>query len=403
VRRVGLIAFLAVAGLCCGVARAEQAGESLDIDLLTFAPGQVYWERFGHNALLVHDRRDGVSTVYNYGMFDFEEANFFLNFARGRMHYHLSALGLADTLWYYDTEGRGILAQRLNLAPGQRDALDKFLKWNALPEHATYDYDYFMSNCSTRLRDALDRVLGGALKRQLEAVPTDATFRSEAVRLIWPDHALALGMDLGLGPLADRPINLWERSYVPDALMDALRHVRIVVADGHEGPLVVGERRVLTNYVADPPSRLPDLRAPFFAIGAGLALLLLLSARGRGGFARIAFATLATTTSFALGLGGLVLLAIWLLTEHWAGYRNPNLLQFSPLCLLLLPGWIGARRADWQQSTRHRRLSIAIAIGGVIGLGLSFFGPGAASRHWIWLALPVLIALALAPRLRRSA
>jgi hypothetical protein len=32
------------------------------------------------------------------------------------------------------------------------------------PEHRVYRYDYFRDNCSTRIRDALDRVTGGALR-----------------------------------------------------------------------------------------------------------------------------------------------------------------------------------------------------------------------------------------------
>ncbi len=402
-RRARRLGFAAAFALCAWIAPAlAEDGDALEIDLLTFAPGQVYWERFGHNALLVHDRRDDTSTIYNYGMFDFEEANFFLNFARGRMHYHLAALGLSETLWFYDTEGRGIIAQRLNLTAGQRAALDKFLQWNVLPENATYDYDYFLANCSTKLRDALDRVLGGELERQLKAVPTDATFRSEAVRLIWPDHALALGMDLGLGPLADRPINLWERSYVPDALMNAVRHVQITAPGGAREPLVLDEQRLLPNHLPPPPSKLPELGAPFLGIGLGVAIALMLLARARGGFGRFGFSALGMLSSFALGFGGLVLASIWAFTEHWSGSRNPHLFQFDPLCLLLIPGWLMARRAGWRQAPAHRWLSIAVAILGVGGLALSYFGPGASTRYWIWLALPILIALALAPMLRRS-
>ncbi|HZP12310.1 MAG TPA: DUF4105 domain-containing protein [Nevskiaceae bacterium] len=394
--RILRVALLALAAWIAP-ALAEE-GDALEIDLLTFAPGQVYWERFGHNALLVHDLTDDTSTIYNYGMFDFEEKNFFLNFVRGRMHYHLAALGLSETLWFYDTEGRGILAQRLNLTAGQRAALDKYLQWNVQPENATYDYDYFLANCSTKLRDALDRVLGGELKPQLEKVPTNATFRSEAVRLIWPDHALALAMDFGLGPLSDRPINLWERSYVPDALMDAVRHVRV---NGGQ-PLVLDEQRLLPNHLPPPPSTLPKLAAPFLGIGLGVAIALMLLARATGPSGRVSFSALGTFASFALGFGGLVSLSIWAFTEHWAGARNPHVLQFDPLCLLLMPGWIMARRADWQQAPAHRWLSIAVALIGVGGLALSFFGPGASTRHWIWLALPMLIALAVAPMLRRS-
>src|SRR5689334_2966727 len=68
---------------------AGQPGESLDIALVTVGPGQIYWERFGHNAILVRDRATGDETLYNYGIFDFTEKNFFLHFIQGKMRYRI--------------------------------------------------------------------------------------------------------------------------------------------------------------------------------------------------------------------------------------------------------------------------------------------------------------------------
>lgn len=391
----------AALALAAGSAAAAPAadGDPPGISLLTFAPGQVYWERFGHNALLVRDARDASATVYNYGMFDFQEENFFLNFARGRMQYHLAAWSLDDTLWIYDREGRGVVEQELNLTRGQRAELADYLAWNAQSQNAAYRYDYFTANCSTRLRDAIDRVVGGAVRRQLQSVPTGATYRSEALRLISPDRGWLLAMDLGLGPSADRPIDAWQQSFVPGALMAGLRTVRVAGADGRDAPLVAGERRLLPNHAPDAPRAPPDLLPAFLALGVGLAavLLALARARARRG-ARIMFSALSCTLALLLGVGGLALAGIWGLTEHWAGARNPHLLQFDPLCLLMLPAWIKARRADWRPSAMQARLAVLIAGAGAAGLLLSLFGPGAATRHWIALVLPVLVALALACR-----
>ena len=59
----------------------------------------------------------------------------------------------------YRALGRPITLQRLNLTPAQKRDLRDFLRWNELEENRYYRYDYFLDNCSTRLRDALDRVL----------------------------------------------------------------------------------------------------------------------------------------------------------------------------------------------------------------------------------------------------
>src|SRR5215472_17090177 len=51
------------------------------VALVTFGPGRIYWERFGHNAIVVDDPSAGTRIAYNYGVFDFEERHFLLNFA----------------------------------------------------------------------------------------------------------------------------------------------------------------------------------------------------------------------------------------------------------------------------------------------------------------------------------
>lgn len=72
-----------------GVAGAQSSPPAApQISLLTFQPGEVYWQRYGHNALRVVEARG--EAVYNYGIFDFGQKNFALNFARGRMQYRLA-------------------------------------------------------------------------------------------------------------------------------------------------------------------------------------------------------------------------------------------------------------------------------------------------------------------------
>ena len=56
----------------------------LEISLLTIGPGPIFWERFGHNAIVVRDREAGTAIAYNYGIFDFEQENFLANFEIGR-------------------------------------------------------------------------------------------------------------------------------------------------------------------------------------------------------------------------------------------------------------------------------------------------------------------------------
>jgi len=250
------------------------------VALVTFGPGRIYWERFGHNALIVDDPATGARLAYNYGVFDFEEEHFLLNFALGHMRYSLVAEPLDADLARYAAEGRSVTVQMLNLAPAQARQLAEFLAWNAQPQHADYRYDYFVDNCSTRLRDALNRALGAALERQLARRPAPHTYRFEAVRLVSPDFWLALGMDMGLGPNADGPLNLWQESFVPMVLSRALDDVAVPDTNGDTLALVSDEQVVLPGRLAPAPAAPRELRLPFLAAGMGLAALLLWLARG---------------------------------------------------------------------------------------------------------------------------
>jgi len=398
--RLGAWAWLALLAVLMRVPAADAAepGETLQISLLTYGPGELYWERFGHNALLVRDRATGEALVYNYGMFDFAEDDFFWNFVRGRMTYHVGAWPLDEDLPAYVAAGRGAVEQQLDLAPAQRAALRDFLEWNVQPAHARYDYDYFTSNCSTRIRDAIDRALGGALRDRSRGRSRGYTYRMDAVRLLAPQPWLMHVVDLGLGPFADQRLDFWQESFVPMTLASVVRDARIVDDAGATRPLVMAEDTLAENRIAAPPELPADLRWPFLAggIGIGLALTALARAR-RYRAARIGFSLAALLVALAAGLGGLVLALLWGFTEHRAAWRNENLLLLDPLCLALLPTWWAAMRPAWRPGRVARMLMLLV----LLAAGFAVFSkvlPWFVQQngHWIALLVPIHVALALA-------
>src|SRR5690349_24878741 len=62
-----------------------ERGSELTISLVTMGQGDVIYERFGHNAIWVHDTLRHRDIQYNYGLFDFRQENFILRFVQGRM------------------------------------------------------------------------------------------------------------------------------------------------------------------------------------------------------------------------------------------------------------------------------------------------------------------------------
>jgi hypothetical protein len=324
------------------------------VALVTFGPGPVYWERFGHNAIVIDDSAAGTRVAYNYGVFDFQEKHFLLNFVLGQMHYSLDAEPLDDDVETYVAEGRSVTVQILRITPAQARQLAAFLAWNAQPQNADYQYDYFINNCSTKVRDALNRVLGGTLERQLVTRPAPHTYRFDAVRLISPDFWLGLGMDAGLGPKADSPLSLWQESFVPMVLSRALDAATVRDANGQTLPLVSDEEVVAPGTLPTAPAAPPTLRLPFLTAGVALAALLLWLAQGKSRLYRAAFGVLAVAWWLIFGITGLLLAGLWGVTDHWAAWQNENLLLLNPVCGA--SGTLVARTTDRSRSSRsHRR------------------------------------------------
>ena len=372
------------------------------ISLLTVGPGDIYFERCGHNAIVVRGPGGGEARAYNYGIFDFEQQDFLLNFARGRMLYRVAVDALDDDLAMYRLEGRSVTEQDLRLTPDQARALAGFLAWNVQPENAQYRYDYFEANCSTRVRDALDNALGGALHAQTEGRSRGYTWRLDALRLMRPEPLLMLAIDLGLGPYADRRIDFWQESFVPATLHDVVARTT-VDAGGARAPLVTGERAIARGRVEEPPALPPDLRWPFLGLGLASGVLLLRAGRARHAAARIALAAFAGTFELLCGLGGVVLLSLWFGTEHHAAWRNENLFLLDPLCLALVPAWLCRARARWRPS----RATTAIAWFVVLAAAFALFSKvlpwfGQANLAWIVLLLPIHLGLAAGLRPPRS-
>ena len=351
-------------------------------------PGDIFFERFGHNAIVVDDPALGEPVSYNFGYFDMDEPGFTGNFIRGHMYYMLAALPLSQDLAYYQQVGRGVSIQWLELAPDQASALAASLQENARPENARYRYDYFLDNCSTRVRDALDEALGGMLATQLHGRSRGNTYRADAVRLASPTPWMWLGFDIGLGPAADRPNSRWQEAFVPMRLAEGLRDVRL--PDGR--PLVVEEAELVAHRLAPEPAEARRHWWPWLLAG----LIVAGATIGVGARAPARLAAAALPFWLICSLAGLLIAFIWFGTEHRFGWNNYNILLFNPLCLLLLPGaWRVVRGCAPGQLFGW--ILAAIAASSVLALFLNWM-PVLPQRNmpWICLLLPIHAALWLA-------
>lgn len=364
------------------------ASDAPRIGVVTMGPGDVFWERFGHDAIVVDDGAPAGPTSYNFGFFDLAEDGFIGRFVRGEMEYMLVALPLEDDLRYYREVGRGARLQWLDLDPAQARSLAAALAENAKPENARYRYDYYTDNCASRVRDAIDRALGGQLRRQLDVRSSGDTYRTESVRLASPAAWMRVGFDLGLGPFADRPLTRWQQAFLPRRLADDLREA--TRADGR--PLVAEEIELLPQrQAAEPVGRAPRLW-PWLLAGvlAGTAVLVLAGWRPRllAGFAGAFWAT--------CGLLGLVLALGWAFTAHHALWANRNLLLLNPLCLALIPGAWALLRGRMPSSRFRTVLIVLAAMAALACLPLWLQAQPQRNGHWIALLLPIHAAFGIA-------
>lgn len=388
-----LLAPMAHAGI------ADAPGRELQVSLITYGPGAIYWERFGHDAIEIRDTASGQTVNFNYGVFDFDQKNFLLNFARGKMNYMMDAERAAPEIAWYVDQGRSVRRQTLALASGQRARLRDFLLWNLRPENLHYRYDYYTNNCTTKVRDALDRVLDGRLHRQLAARSAPLTYRQQTDRVMARQPGLMLLLDLGLSGYADQPLNAWQGSFLPSVLSREVGHVQI--PDGHGGTraLVASTTLLAAQKITPPPAQPPDLRLPLLLAGAAIAGVLLVSARYRHRAAQLTFGIVSSVWLVFAGVAGLFMLALWTLTTHHAGWANANLLLFNPLALGLLA-------AVWRTRIPRRAhlLAWTVTVVAVAALACNLTGL-LAQRNlpWILLALPVWLALLRTLRQRTTA
>lgn len=388
------LALLFLLTLCClpSLARAgivDAPAPNIEVSLLTYGPGDIYWERFGHDALEVRDTVSGEAIAFNYGVFDFDQDGFILNFARGIMAYRMDAETTASDVSFYKGEGRYVHRQVLALTDEQKDALRQFLLWNIRPENAGYNYDYYLDNCTTRVRDALDSALHGALDRQWRTQAGGMTYREQTARLMSNQAWLMLGMDLGLGPFADQPMTAWRDAFLPMELEALVRKTQV---DGK--PLVLREENLADATLEPPPEQAPDLRWPLLAAGIVLAIPLALPALTRRRGARGVFVAAGTLFTVFAGVAGLFMLGLWTLTLHRSAWGNFNLLAYQPFALLIIPGIWRLRRAGRPLSRLASRVTGLSFAACVIGLLLHLW-PDFPQRNmpWLLLALPCWAAL----------
>ena len=370
--------------------------DGLQVYLLTFGEGELYWEKYGHNALWFRDTTRMIDAAYNWGTFNFTEPGFLRRLLVGNMQYWVEAYPGRDLITAYERLDRTVVVQRLNLTPAQAQKAYDFAVWNARDENKYYRYDYFRDNCSTRVRDVIDLAVGGGLKTATANTVVPRSYRSETLRLVDDLKLTEFGIDVALGKPADKPLSVWESAFVPSRLRDAVRDVRVPGDGGVQVPLMADERVLYESRMHAERADAPRLSLAYLGIGLLLASVLVFT--GHAGRRSPAVDTLfrVETTVWALltGLLGVIVLLAWLITDHVFWFFNRNLLLVNPLALfvaiLVLP-------AIWRPRFARAAAICAVIVAMLSALALIVFAVPALRQDnlpLILLMLPPNFAIA---------
>ncbi|RPD50540.1 DUF4105 domain-containing protein [Paracnuella aquatica] len=299
---------------------------STRISLLTCSPGNDLYSTFGHTAIRVQDPLAGTDIVYNYGTFEFSP-DFYIKFIRGKLNYALATESYADFLYTYQYESRSVVEQELLLTCAQKDQLWMALQHNATPENRFYLYDFLFDNCTTRARDMIVAHAGKPVTVPNVLPGSNTTFRNMLHTYLdrGGQHWSKLGIDILLGSRIDRKVEQAEATFLPDFLLKAMNG-----ATGGGSRIATDPQPLLTM-----PSTLDKgtLFLPSVVFGAMLLLALVLSFYKRGA-AQKALRIFDRSLFLLLGLAGVLLVFMWVGTDHRDTKDNFNLLWALPTHLL---------------------------------------------------------------------
>lgn len=187
------------------------------ISVLTCGNGNQLYSTFGHTAIRISDYERNLDVVYNYGMFDFEEGNFYLKFIKGDLQYFVATTSYEEFLMEYQFEQREVLEQTLNLNHEKQQQLFEFLNSSLQSDDKYYTYKFIDRNCTTMVLDKINLILGSEV---IQKVDTTALTYREVLNPYFENYFYyKLGISIIFGEKVDRKA---EKLFLPIELYNSL-------------------------------------------------------------------------------------------------------------------------------------------------------------------------------------
>jgi len=386
-------------------------GEDLTVRIVVLGPGDELYFWWGHIAMVIDDAGTGQSHFFDYGLFSFDQENFFVNFALGRLIYSTGVMPAQLGILGYVRTNRDVIVYTLDLPPDAREMILRQAEWDVLPENRDYLYHHFDHNCATPLIYLIDMATGGQFRERFANEPSRFTLRQHVRRHTWHSPFIDWILNFWMGQNIDLPITAWEDMFLPSEVGRNIAAFEYVDPDGAVRRLVSSREVVFQSQgrpavLETPRAQWPRQLAFSLAVSLLLALLFFLqagkSARAAA-FGRVSLGVCHGVFGLAFGGAGLMLFFMANFTGHDYTFGNANILFANPLLLALIP--LGIRYAaagDRGKRQRHEFYLRLLWLMVVLGIFVSML---VKLTPWFWqdnltdqmLMLPIALVLLLEP------
>ncbi|MGZ2368271.1 lipoprotein N-acyltransferase Lnb domain-containing protein [Ancylomarina sp. YFZ004] len=325
--------------------QAQDSKAQIKISILTCSPGLELYSLFGHSAIRVQDPSRKLDIVFNYGIFDFNTPNFYPKFVRGKLKYSLGIGSFERFKRDYKYKKQSVVEQELNLSPESKHKLLRALEKNYRPENRYYMYDFLFKNCSTMIRDIIQKEIVGQFEYKDSNIRSEDSYRELLSLYMTETPWIYTGIHLALGFSCDAEASNYQRMFLPDMLKNGFDQA-VITQGTQTTKLVIKENIILSKRANQTPT--PWYKHPLFVFGmiALIGLLLTLSSiKNKKRFVLLDVIVFGSTALF-----GLVIIFLWGFTDHLAMRPNYNILWALPIHLPLLHILFKKNRPAWVKS-----------------------------------------------------
>jgi hypothetical protein len=325
-RRLSCILFYL---LLSGPLRAStQSEDSTQIFLLTCLPGRDVLTIYGHSAIRILKTSDGLDSVYSWGVYDFGTPNFAWKFAKGRLKYRIDSESYRGFLQGYFFEQRSVISQKINLTNKEKELLIFLINNNMKPENKFYLYNFFYDNCSSRVRDIIEKTIGERLLYPKEYIKDQPSFRGMINIAQKPMPWLTFGTDLLIGSSGDNKAEFRDQMFLPEELM---RNLSLMMVKNTENliPLLQKPETVLDFNSITPDKKVIFSPLLIFSILLIVILILSISIKWQKSIDFID-----KFLFFIFSILSIIMVFFNFFTDHQAMKMNFNILWLNPFLII---------------------------------------------------------------------